>query len=124
MSRTIILTFALALISLVILFGSIDAQAAGVTDTIGKKLESGLNSIIDSVTAFLSKVIEIIADAFLAPFRALTTVWENWSKTLSGWAGPIIAGFVIIVVLLMIRVYSLIDEAGDRASDWISQGDK
>jgi len=119
MSRTFTLTFALVLLTLTVLFASIDAQAASVSDSIGKKLEDSLNSVIGSVTDFISKIISVIADAFLAPFRAMTTVYENWAKTLGGWAGPIIAAFVIIVILLMIRVYSFIDEAGDRASDCI-----
>jgi len=77
MSRTFILTFALVLLTQTVLFASIDVQAASASDNIGKKLEDVLNSVIGSVTDFISKIISVTTDTFLAPFQAIITIYKN-----------------------------------------------
>ncbi len=75
-----------------------------------------LDNLFDGILGIISSTIQIFVDIILAPFRAIATVFTNWGTTLSGWAGPIIAAFVIIVILVMVRIYGEIDGWFDKDS--------
>lgn len=80
-------------------------------------LEGSFHNLTDSVFGLIPKFIEIIFNLVTAPIRAIADVFARWGGTLGGWYGPIVAAFVIIVVLLIVRVYSEIDSFLDKSDD-------
>lgn len=93
-------------------------------DSSSSSFSETIESLITSLFSWIPKTLEMFVNILLTPFRAIGQVWENWAGTLSGWAGPIIAAFVVIVILLMVRIYTGFDDALDTFQDWISPGDE
>jgi len=83
-----------------------------------------IEGLITSLFSWIPDVLQMFVDILLSPFKALASIWESWADTLHGWAGPIIAAFVVIVILLMVRLYTGVDDALDTFQDWISPGDE
>ncbi len=128
MKRTLLLVICLVLLILPALFittNEVLALPSGILTNAEASdnkttLEDTFNNLFNNILSIIPKTIELIINIILAPFKALQTIFEKWADTLGGWAGPIIAAFVIIVILFMIRIYSQIDQAMDRVGDWIS----
>jgi len=82
-----------------------------------------LETFVEGLTSWIPNVLQIFVDIILAPFRAIASIFENWADTIDNtWAGPIIAVFVVVVILLMIRLYTGFDDLLDTGLDWIKPG--
>ena len=73
-------------------------------------------SIWETIEAGVGSVISTIVDLITAPFRAFATVFENWSETISGPLGLLIAGGVLFLLYLLIRLSGFVDMFLDRFS--------
>ena len=102
---------------------TVDNPTVNATDD-NNTFSETIESLITSLFSWIPKTLEMFVNILLTPFRAIGQVWENWAETISGWAGPIIAAFVIIVILLMVRIYTGFDDALDTFQDWISPGNE
>lgn len=89
----------------------VTTQATNTTNVTG-----GFEELFGTLLGLIPKTIEIIIDIMLMPLKAVGTVFQSWGATLGGWYGPIVAAFVIIVILLMVRLYSEVDEWFDKNS--------
>jgi hypothetical protein len=99
-----------------IFIGNVSAQSSEIFENDEMVLATNSTSVMDTLSNTLTRVVNLVADIILAPFNAIATVFENWGANLSGWAGPIIAIFVIIVILVMVRIFSEFDEILDLNS--------
>lgn len=99
------------------IIGNVSATSTYPIDpTVTVNATDGNNSIVDTLQDTFTRVVNLIVDIILAPFNAIATVFSNWGSSLSGWAGPIIAVFVIIIILVMVRIFSEFDEILDLNS--------
>ena len=99
-----------------VFIGNASGQSSEILENDGMVLTTNSTSITDTLSNTLTRVVNLIADIIMAPFNAIATVFNNWGANLSGWAGPIIAIFVIMVILVMVRIYSEFDEILDLNS--------
>ena len=91
----------------------IDPSTASLTTANNTTTEDGF---LDGLQNIFTETIQIIIDIILTPFRAIASIWTAWAGTMGWWAGPIVATFVIVVVLVMVRFYSEFDEWLDKNS--------
>lgn len=114
-SRSII-----ALVILTAVFSTIlvaEVQAIEVVDPSVTANATGNNTtFLGSLQDIFTTTIQLIIDIVLTPFQAISSIWTSWASTMGWWAGPIVAAFVIVVVLVMIRLYSEFDEWMDKNS--------
>lgn len=125
----VLIILALTIPMLIMPEGEGEVQAYQIEPTITYQsasnwsLETSLQNLTDNVFGIIPAAIEALLDIILAPIRALSTIWGNWAGRLGNWAGPIIAAFVIIVIMLMVRFYTTIDDLIDLGFDWIKSDD-
>lgn len=71
-------------------------------------------SIWETIEKGITTTITTLFEVLLSPFKAMATVFENWSETISGPLGLLIAGGVLFLLYLLIRFTGVVDMFLDR----------
>ncbi len=127
--NSIALIFLVLSLGFTTMFLGNDVSAMETTDNItmvpieNANMTGTLEDFVQGLISWIPDVMKIFVDIILAPFRAIASIFENWADTIdNSWAGPIIAAFVVIVILIMIRLYTGFDGLLDIGLDWITPG--
>lgn len=112
-SSVVILTLVLLTLSIGTI-GTVNAEPIEVPPpSYSVDATSNASNIKDLGMGILNTIVDII----LAPFKAIATVFTSWGGAIgSTWYAPLIAVFVIIIIVLMIRLYSETDRFFDLFS--------